>query len=393
MTKSVLIVSPNDVVAAAIETGLLADPNLRIEKQSTTLTGMNGHAVDFASRFDLILFEAYPEDRGDLEAIRRMAAHKGAGTKLIAMANADITLADVRLLTEAGADEVLPFSAGEGARLRSGKHGHAEIAAAFQRNGRIIAVAQARGGIGSTTVAVNLADQLARGAGLSRKMTPPKVALVDLDLQFGTVGTLLNLGEQETLHQMALDGTVPDANFLSQSMPVLDNGLAVLVAPSKFAPLESLRPDQVAAILDTLRGMHDFVIVDLPRALVGWIEPIVERADELMVVTDVTVASIRHCRRLIEFFTQDNPALPVEVVINHQRQPFMSSRLHREAAKVLERPLKHWLPHDARAAAAADGRGEPLSRSAPRSSLGRAMTRLAAATCVGLAATAPSKLS
>ena len=120
--------------------------------------------------------------------------------------------------------------------------------------------------------------------------------------------------------------------------------------------------------------------MDLPRALVGWIEPIVERADELMVVTDISVASVRHCRRLIDFFSQDNPALPVEVVINHQREPFMSSKLHREVAKVLERPLKHWLPHDARAATAAGGRGEPLSRVAPRSPLGKAMSRLASAT-------------
>ena len=117
-------------------------------------------------------------------------------------------------------------------------------------------------------------------------------------------------------------------------------------APSNFAPLDSLRPEQVAAVLDTLRQSHDFVVVDLPRALVGWIEPIVEHADELMVVTDISVASIRHCRRLIDFFTQDNPALPVEVIVNHQRRPFIQSQLHREAARALERKLDHWLPHD-----------------------------------------------
>ena len=390
MTRSVLIVSPNAAVAAAIEESLGCDPGMRIEREEATLAGMNGRAIAAAARFDVILFETRPEESSDIEAIRSMAAHKGPETKLVALADAGITLSEVRLLTEAGADEVLPLT-GESARQDAAQRRQAQTASAPQRHGRIIAVAQARGGIGSTTVAVNLADQLARGAGLARKAAPPKVALVDFDLQFGTVGTLLNLDEQETLHQLALDGTIPDAHFLAQSMPVLDSQLAVLVAPSKFAPLDSLRPVQVAAILDTLRTMHDYIIVDLPRALVGWIEPIVERADELMVVTDISVASIRHCRRLIEFFTQDNPTLPVEVVVNHQRKTFLASRLHREAAKVLERPLKHWLPHDARAATVAGGRGEPLSRAAPRSALGRAMTRLAATTSSDLGAKAPAK--
>ncbi len=391
MTKSVLIISPDEAIAAAIERTLVAEPDMVIHKEASTLTRMNGRAVEVASRFDAILFEMHPDTASDLDALRAMAAHKRPETRLIALADAGITLAEVRTLTEAGADEVLPLTTGDGTRARAGRNRDAGQAPQQMKAGRIIAVAQARGGIGSTTVAVNMADQLARGAGLARKAARPKVALVDLDLQFGTIGALLNLGEQETLHQIALDGTIPDAHFLAQSMPVLDSGLAVLVAPSKFAPLESLRPDQVAAILDSLRRMHDYVVVDLPRALVGWIEPVVERADELLVVTDISVASIRHCRRLIDFFTQDNPALPVDVVVNRQRRPLLFSKLHREVGRVLERPLTHWLPHDPRAAMAADGRGEPLSRVAPRSSLGRAMTRLASATSARLGPAGLSK--
>ena len=242
MTKSVLIVSPNKAVADAIEQTLVSDPDLVIQKESSTLTGMNGRALDFASRFDVILFETRPEEQSDLSAIRAMASHKRPDTKLVALADADITLTEVRRLTEAGADEVLPLSVGEGPRPRVARGNGGGAVVKPEKHGRIIAVAQSRGGIGSTTVAVNVADQLARGAGLSRKEARPKVALVDLDLQFGTVGTFLNLGEQETLHQIALDGTIPDANFLAQSMPVLDSGLAVLVAPSKFAPLEFAAP-------------------------------------------------------------------------------------------------------------------------------------------------------
>ncbi len=386
-TKSMLVIAPEASVSEAIGRSLAADPGVRVDTQSSTLAGMNGRAVKAMAEYDIILFQTSPDDQADINAIRDLVTHRRSGTKLMALAEGNISLSQARALSNAGVDEVLPLPTAAGDVDRQVARLGRRESGAGDRAGRIIAVAQARGGVGSTTVAVNLADQLASGAGLRKRDTRPKVAIVDFDLQFGTIGSFLDLGEQDTLLQLALDGTIPDANFLEQSMAVTPNGLSVLAAPSKFAPLDSLRPDQVAAILDTLRQTQDYVIVDLPRALVGWIEPIVERADEFMIVTDISVSSIRHCRRLIDFFTQDNPALPVEIVVNHQRRPLLQSQLQREAAKVLERRLDHWLPHDPRSAAAAADRGQPLSRSAPRSALGKAMTRLAQSTRSSLPAT------
>ncbi|MDH5529779.1 MAG: hypothetical protein OEY05_07050, partial [Paracoccaceae bacterium] len=150
-----------------------------------------------------------------------------------------------------------------------------------------------------------------------------------------------------------------------------------------LAPLDSLQPEQVAAILDTLRDSHDYIVLDLPRALVGWIEPIVQRADELIIVTDISVTSVRHCRRLIEFFTTDNGALPIEIVVNHEKRPWFQSSMQKEAAKALDRKFNHWLPHDPRAASAAADSGKSLMRSAPRSQLSKAMARLAKSTKLG----------
>ncbi|OYX42322.1 MAG: hypothetical protein B7Z02_12325 [Rhodobacterales bacterium 32-67-9] len=387
-TKSMLVIAPEASVSEAIGKSLSGDKGVRVDTQTSTLAGMNGRAVKALADYDVILFQTSPDDQAELSAIRDLVAHRRSGTKLVALADGNISLTQARALSNAGVDEVLPLPTAAGDVDRQVARLGRQQAGGGTRAGRIIAVAQARGGVGSTTVAVNLADQLAAGAGLRRREARPKVAIVDFDLQFGTIGSFLDLGEQDTLLQLALDGTVPDANFLEQSMVVAENGLSVLAAPSKFAPLDSLRSEQVAAILDTLRETHDYIIVDLPRALVGWIEPIVERADEFLVVTDISVPSIRHCRRLIEFFTQDNPALSVEIVVNHQRRPLFRSRLHREAAKVLDRKLDHWLPHDPRSAAAASDRGKPLSRVAPRSALGKAMTQLARSTRSGHSATA-----
>ncbi len=365
-----------------IGAALQGSPDVRMDTEVTTLAKMNGNAVKLASNYDVVVFQTGPDDAADIYAIKNLAANRRAGTSLLALADGNISLTQARALNHAGVDEVLPISSAgteicEQISLLS-RVPEAETSGAIGI-GKVIAVAQARGGVGSTTVAVNLADQLA-GKTKNRKTPEHKVALVDLDIQFGAVGTFLDLDEQETLFQLALDGTIPDATFLEQSMVKMPNGLSVLAAPSKFVPLDALRSDQVTAILESLANTHDYVVVDLPRALVGWIEPVMQNADELIVVTDMSISSVRTCRRLIDFFTADNVSLPVRVVINQEKKPLMKSAIHREAANVLERKLEHWLPNDPKAANRASDRGRPLSAAAPRSPLNKAIAQLAKST-------------
>ncbi|MDH5451921.1 MAG: AAA family ATPase, partial [Paracoccaceae bacterium] len=378
--------SVDDAVSQSVSAALADDSGIRVEAQSSTLAQMNGRAIKMMSDHDIVLFQTSPDDEADLGAIKSLVEHKRPDSILIALANGDISLSQARALNHAGVDEVLPIATvateivSQVARLaRKTQHSPA----AQSRAGKIIAVVQARGGAGSTTVAVNLADQLAGKKTRGKQQNAKAVALIDFDLQFGTVGTMLDLGEQDALLQLALNGTIPDANFLAQSMVDLPNGLSVLASPSALAPLDSLQPEQVAAILDTLRDSHDYIVLDLPRALVGWIEPIVQRADELIIVTDISVTSVRHCRRLIEFFTTDNGALPIEIVVNHEKRPWFQSSMQKEAAKALDRKFNHWLPHDPRAASAAADSGKSLMRSAPRSQLSKAMARLAKSTKLG----------
>ncbi len=394
--QSVLIITEDSQLSGQLIRALDRRSDVRVDAETATLDGMNGRAVEMVRHYDLVLFQTSADSAADLRALQTLRAGRPAQTRLVALADDSLSLAGARALTEAGADEVMPLTA-DGATLGPDVlrwlDGRAATRSGPGRPARIIAVAQARGGIGATTVAVNLADMLAGSGRRRRKQPPPpRVALLDFDLQFGTVGSYLDIGDQDGLLQLATDGILPDATFMEQAMVRLPGGLDVLAAPQKFAPLDSLTAEQVSAILDTLRQTHDYIVIDLPRALVGWLEPVVQAADELVLVTDVSVASVRHCRRLAEFFTANNVALTVEVVVNHQRRPLFSRQIHREAAKVIGRPLTNWLPDDRAALSAAD-RGKPLSQVAPRSALGKAIGRLAAATAARFAAgqTQPQK--
>ena len=133
----------------------------------------------------------------------------------------------------------------------------------------------------------------------------------------------------------------------------------------------------MAAILDVLKAEFDFIIVDMPRALVDWVTPILERSDRLYLVSDTSVPSIRQARRLIDFFSKENLALSIELLINHESKPFFLSQHHKEAAKVLERDFKHWLPDDPKTARTAVDCGKPISAISPRSKLSKAFKTLA----------------
>lgn len=380
--KSILLITPDAAVTDEIGVSLAGMDGVNLRTEPSRLAALNGKAVIMAADKDVIIFETSDDANADIASIRALKANRKAGTLLLALADGEMTLSRMRALSQAGVDDVLPKEgAGAEIEMRVAAHYRTRLAvakaAAPLRRGRILAVAQARGGVGATTVAVNLAHDLVGRSRFLRRIEPNAVALVDLDLQFGSVGTLLDLGEQNALHQLALDGTIPDATYLSSTMVKLPNGLTVLAAPSKFMPLDSLQPRQIGAILDTLRADNDFVVVDLPHALGRWMEPVLHRADELIIVSDTAVPSVRHCRRLIEFFTADNPDLPVRIVINHEKRALLHTGAQKEIQKALNRKLEHWLPHDPVAARASADRGQPLAMVAPRSGLGKAIARLA----------------
>ncbi|TNC59411.1 AAA family ATPase, partial [Rubellimicrobium roseum] len=253
---------------------------------------------------------------------------------------------------------------------------------------KIVTVTQARGGIGSSTLAVNLADRLMDRRGL-RKVPRNRVVVVDLDIQFGAVASLLDAKENEALYQIAMDGTVPDATFISQALATTPGGLWVLAAPSKFAPLEALTSAQIGALLDALAKQFDYVVVDLPRTLVLWIAAVLERTDRLLLATDGAVPSVRQARRLLDIYLENNPALQVEVVMSQEHKPLIKGSPHREAEKLLERPFRHWLPFDPKAARKASDRGLPLA-AVSNSALSKAIAALGRQTLASLAQQTPA---
>ena len=359
--KSILLISRTPSVLNDVGSAVSAIPKAALTTHDATVFEMNGHAAEMALGNDIVIFETDAGRTDELGAINSLLEARDDRTTFIALTDGELPFAKARLLTRAGVDEVLPISAlGEELpevlqRSLRGKAPSAHVDVPGSRSqGSIIAVSQARGGVGATTVAVNLAYLLQEHRGLLRKEAHHRVALVDLDLQFGTVGMFLDIEDQGAMLQIATGGEPPDGTFLRTAMSQHKSGLSVLPAPAKPIPLDALDAEQVASLLDALRAEYDYVVVDLPRSLVSWMAPVLHRAGKMLIATDLTVPGVRHARRLVEFYTEDSPVLPIEIVVVGERRPMFLSSHHKEAAGVIERPLAHWLPHNGSAVEAMD---------------------------------------
>ena len=308
---SIVLISNDPGKTSEISAMLAADPSLDFKECAATLSQMNGQASALAGSNDLVIFRTEDVTENDIQALENLKRCSNGRAYILALSDGKTTLSDVQRLTRAGVDEVLSDDIST-LELQSqiGRFSRSASATGAQESdrsgieGKIICIAQARGGIGATTLAVNLADQLLERTGILKKTSQNRVALVDLDLQFGAISSFLDLDASDALFQLAMNGTAPDSTFLKQSMKHLDSGLSVLTAPARIAPLEALRKTQVAALLSILKSEFDYVVVDLPHALVEWVAPVLEASDRMLMVTDSSVPSIRQARRLIDFYTE-----------------------------------------------------------------------------------------
>lgn len=347
---------PDDTVAGTVRLGTLAYQ-------------ANNHALDWEA-YDFVVFEANPGDAEELEAARGLANRSLMGPQLIAMAATPVTPDQERAYLAAGVCDVLQSQAASAPVAAPLPQPKAQPAAPTHDDvelGQVTIVLRSRGGVGATTIATNLALILSERA---------SVALIDLDIQNGTIATLLDLPDSAEFTKLVQTQTMPDAGFLDRALIKHASGVHILPAPDVFAPMTALTPAMVQALLLALRQRFDHVIIDMPQTVVDWFEPVLAQAARAIMATDTAVPSIKRTKRLIGVITEDHMTLPVTVVVSTEKRPLFLAAKHKEAARLLGRPLTHWIPPDAKAARTARDLGVPLAIGAKRSAATKAVRAL-----------------
>ena len=354
-----------------------------------------------ARGLEFVAIAVNAEDEGNLGRITDIIKQaKSHNIKVLLVANQIGPMALHQLL-RLGADDFLPYPLPEGAlhetieRIRKPIHAPALVAQAAavapivpeaqmphpgfkakgDRDAVVLPVHGMCGGCGASTFATNLAWELANIG-----KDAPRVCLIDLDFQFGSAATYLDLPRKESVFELLSDAHAVDSDALLQAMLTFNDKLHVLTAPADMLPLDIIGPEDIGRIIDMARANFDFVVIDMPKTVVAWTEAVLQRAHVYFSLMELDLRSAQNVLRFIRALKAESlPHEKLRYVLN--RAPKFAdlgakSRVKR-MAESLDIAIEVQLPDGGAQVTQANDHGLPLSESAAKNPLRKEIQKLA----------------
>lgn len=222
------------------------------------------------------------------------------------------------------------------------------------RVGRLVVTMGARGGVGATMLATSIAWTIA-----NRRRR--RVALLDLDLQFGSVALSLDLEPTHGLRDALESASRIDALYLERSMTQHSESLFVLSSEEELAEDMPKDPHALAILIKELRSKFHYLIIDLPRSLTSDSQQILQEATHLVLVTDLSLVGMRDTLRLVQLALHGNAACQVTIVANRVGEFRQGEIAAAEFEKAVGRKIDLLIPHDPKCVAAAMNVGKPVA--------------------------------
>jgi pilus assembly protein CpaE len=349
-----------------------------------------------AASLEFVAIAVNGEDENDLSRIAEIiTTAKTRQIKVILIADQVGPIALHQLL-RLGAEDFVPYPLPEGAlreaiaRIRQPAPPAAHLsvvtpeatanAPAFKakgdRDGVLLPVHGVAGGVGATTFATNLAWELATIS----KTDAPRVCLIDLGFQFGSVATYLDLPRKEAVFEALSDVASLDSDSFLQSMVTFNDKLHVFTAPPEMLPLDLVTGEDIGRLIEMAEANFDFVVVDMPTTVVSWTETVLSRAHVYFALMELDLRSAQNVLRMIRALkAEDLPYEKLRFVLN--RAPKFTdlsarSRVKR-MAESLDIDIEVQLPDGGRQITQANDHGLPIADSAAKNPLRREIQKLA----------------
>ncbi|HUZ33333.1 MAG TPA: AAA family ATPase [Xanthobacteraceae bacterium] len=166
--------------------------------------------------------------------------------------------------------------------------------------GRIIAVVGAKGGVGASTIAHNIAFSIARDLMLDSVVT-------DLDLAFGTAGLDFNQDPPQGIAEAVFSPDRIDNAFVDRLLSKCTDHLSLLAAPATLDHVYDFGADAFEAIFDSLRATVPCVVLDVPHQWTGWTKQTLVGADDILIVAAPDLANLRNTKNLYDFLKAARP--------------------------------------------------------------------------------------
>jgi pilus assembly protein CpaE len=240
------------------------------------------------------------------------------------------------------------------------------------RGSQVIAVSGSIGGVGTTSVAVNLGTMLAKDEKNS-------VALVDLDLCLGDADVFLDTISDYTLVDVAQNVTRLDFALLKRSLTRHSSGLYLLPRPVQLEDISLITPEDLQRVIGLLKATFTHLVLDLSKSYSALDLIALEMANHILLVTQLDLPCLRNVVRLMMSFGQmEGIAEKVKIIVNRVGLDTGHITL-KKAQETIGKEIFWQLPNEYRTMIEARNNGIPLIEAAPKAPITQAMLALLAA--------------
>jgi pilus assembly protein CpaE len=240
------------------------------------------------------------------------------------------------------------------------------------RESLAVAIVGSRGGVGCTSIAVNLGCNLAQDSGLS-------VALLDLDLALGDADVALDLVPDYTLADVALNIDRLDMAFLRRSLCQHASGLFLLPHPIQLDDIGLIQDEHLQRVIGLLKASYNCLLFDLSKRFASTDLLALRLADHILLIVQLELTSLRNAVRILHTLgNQEGLIDKIKIVVNRVGSGDGEITL-KKAEETLGRPIYWQIPNDYKTMTEARDNGVPLMQYAPRSKVHLSLWGLAQA--------------
>jgi pilus assembly protein CpaE len=301
---------------------------------------------------NLLILESSAANATMIAQIDELASHCDEGVQVMVIGNTnDIGL--YRQLMARGVSEYLVPPVPPVQIVRSISQLFADPDAPFV--GKSISVIGAKGGVGASTIAHNLAWSLAESAHVS-------TALIDLDLSFGTTALDFNHENQQTVADALLAPERVDDTVVSKLLAKITDRLSLFTAPATVSQIMDIPSESYTSIIDTVRRVMPYVVLDMPHAWNEWTYQTLLSSDEVILVCQPDLASLRNGKNIIDELKAQRPNdAPPKLVVNMMGVPKRPEIPAKDFAAAIEVEPSVILPFDPQLFGTASNNGQMIS--------------------------------
>ncbi|MDE3174717.1 MAG: AAA family ATPase [Pseudomonadota bacterium] len=237
--------------------------------------------------------------------------------------------------------------------------------------GRVIAVVGAKGGVGSSTIAHNVAWHLATEIGMD-------TIIADLDLGFGTAGLDFNQDPPQGVAEAVFAPDRVDTTLVDRLLSKCGDNLHLLAAPAMLDRLYDFGETAFDSLMDSMRASTPWVVLDIPHGWNAWTRRTLVAADEVMVIAQPDLANLRNAKNIVDNIRSARPHdHPPRLILNNVGIPKRPEIPVADFSKTIEMEPTAIIAHDAKLFGSAANNGQMIAEIEPKGKVAETFAALA----------------